>query len=507
MSIGATLIVIVALISLIHRSPGQLVRPSVLILIFFCLQIQISSAINSNSYTQGLDNPWIYFWVVHGFSLATLAIVLLTKRQCAEDIFSRVGATVSKIPLLKIVLALAFLMILEYTFFLIYLYHVPFEKTGLYAIFRKPEMLDSYRELSMKLIRSDLVRYTFAVLEKVIAPIAGVVLAMLVSRLWSSGFRTYAVVSLLLFGIVIFPTLIYGARGPAAMVVLAIVFGYFLAFVRRVTVVNFGFSLVLVLSPPVILMNLKSQTFSADAITFQALNVLDRAIGRGYIDNVWHIKRIEHTGFYGVAAIEKLAYFFNLKPIDAFNEVAVENKNSGGSFGISYLEIAAPLVKKADVVDERHSISVENKNNGASFGVSSLEILQPVAKKTDVADEWHSISDGSRCEIGVREGCIDVSLTASSSASFVVMNYAMFGWYGVIISLALIYALDFLLFIYQRMDEVMLVPAIASLIVPAAGLSFSLFTTSLASKGLLLIPLTCLALGWLLNKCLSGTKC
>ena len=62
-----------------------------------------------------------------------------------------------------------------------------------------------------------------------------------------------------------------------------------------------------------------------------------------------------------------------------------------------------------------------------------------------------------------------------------------------------VYAMDFLLFVYQRMDDLMLVPAVAALSVAALGLSFSLLTTSLLSKGLLLIPLICLALGWLLR--------
>jgi hypothetical protein len=463
LSIGAVVIVFVALLVLVFRSPGQLTRPSVLFLLFFCLQIQISSAINASSYVGSMGNPWIFFGVIHGFALSCLAIVLLTKRDRAENVFLRIGLTVDKLPIGKVVLALMTLLVLEYACFAIYLYHVPFEKTGLYAIMRKPEMLDSYRELSMKLMRGNLVRYSFALLEKVVAPIAGAVLALLVGRLWFGGRRIYAITSLLLLGVIIFPTLIYGARGPAAMVVLAMIFGFFLAFVRRVTVVNLGVSLVLVLVAPVLLMLSKNQNFSIQATAFQTLNVLDRAVGRGYIDNVWHIQRVERLGFYGVAAIEKLAYFFNLKPIDAFNEVAVENKDKGASFGLQFLEIDAPVIK----------------GDGAEGG--------------------YSIADGIRCDMRAKADCIDVTNSASSSASFVVMNYAMFGWLGVIFSLVFVYAMDFLLFMYQSIDEVMLVPVIAALAVPVLGLSFSLLTTSLASKGLLLIPLICLVLGWLLR--------
>lgn len=467
-SVGAAVIVFVALFVLVFRSPGQLTRPSVLFLTFWALQIQLSAAINASAYVGSLGSPWIFFAIVHGFPLSCLAIVLFTKRQHAEDVFIRIGVIVPKLPVQKIVLLLAFLLAIEYSIFFVYLYHVPFEKTGLYAALRAPEMLDSYRELSMKLLDNNFVRYLFSFLEKVIAPIAGVVLALLIGRLWFSGYRYYAVASALCIVVIIFPTLIYGARGPGAMVILALMFGFFLAFHRRLSVGFFAVSLALVLAVPTVLMVSKTQTFSAHIFTFQLINALDRAVGRGYLDNVWHIRNVEERGFYGVAGIEKLAPLFKEDPVDIFNEVAVKNKNNGTSLGLRFLEIDSPVVKKADA-----------------------------------GDGLRSISSNPQCDNRVVLDCIDVSKSASSGASFVVMNYAMFGWYGMVFSLLFVYAMDFLLFVYKRMDELVLVPAVAAFLVPVLGLSFSMLTTSLVSKGLLLVPLTCLFLGYVLKNFFS----
>jgi hypothetical protein len=87
---------------------------------------------------------------------------------------------------------------------------------------------------------------------------------------------------------------------------------------------------------------------------------------------------------------------------------------------------------------------------------------------------------------------IDITKTASAGASFVVLNFALFGFWSIPFSLAFVFAMDLLLYAFVRMPRASVPAALGAISVPVLSLCFSFVTTVLASKGLLLIP----ALGW-----------
>lgn len=87
--------------------------------------------------------------------------------------------------------------------------------------------------------------------------------------------------------------------------------------------------------------------------------------------------------------------------------------------------------------------------------------------------------------------------SVSASASYSIINYAIFGWWGHVLSFLIIPALDLLLFLYRKMEGRLILPLMSAMLVPISSLSFSMVTTVLLSKGLLLIPLLFLGVSWI----------
>jgi hypothetical protein len=449
------------------RRPALLVKPSFIFLVLFTLQVQLSSAINLSNHLSEMANPWIYFLCIHGFGLVALIPALFFNNKIADLIFGELGNFVKLKNIKQVFYFMLGFLIVEYIVLLSYLHWIPFNRTGLYAILFDIEMLDSYRESSMKLLENDVLRYSYILMEKTIAPIAASLYTLFFTLLLMNKRNIiFALLSIVLLLLIIFPALVYGARGPAAMVLLVVFYTFFLIFVRRLNFVYIVASIFGVLVIPVAILVVKNHVYTIDAIFFQSLNALDRSIGRSYIDNVWHYQHVEKYGTHGILAIEKFANLMGAQPVDPSNVVAINNKDSGKSFGFSLFELSAP-------------IATSPKDEGSSVG-----------KKASSTSE-RSIGQALKCDPNLRSGCIDVSLTGTSTASFVMMNYSIFGWLGLFISIAFVFAIDGLLYAFTWIRGFMLVPAAGAIIVPILGLSFSMMTTTLASRGLLIIPLLC----------------
>jgi len=86
--------------------------------------------------------------------------------------------------------------------------------------------------------------------------------------------------------------------------------------------------------------------------------------------------------------------------------------------------------------------------------------------------------------------------SVSASGSYSIINYAIFGWWGHVLSILIIPALDLLLFLYRKMEGCLILPLMSAMLVPISSLSFSMVTTVLLSKGLLLIPLLFWGISW-----------
>lgn len=425
----------------------MLVRPSVMFLGLFWLQVQFASAVNAVAIFAQLPTPWPYLLIIHVFPLAILAWVLLTFRTVPGAVAEQIEAGVREARMEDIGTSILLLLVAIYSVVAIYLWYVPFERTGLYALLFRPGELDEYREASMKLLDSRVVVYSFAIMEKVLAPLAGGFAAVMAVKAFRERRFSWALPAAAAVGLAGLPTLLYGARGPLSMVMLAAIVTGLLVLVRQLRVAYFAGALVLVLLPISLVMTLKSSTFDLRTAAYHAVNILDRAIGRNYIDNVWHVAYVEKHGFHGMGGIEKLAPIFGVEPVDILNVVGREYAGQGASTGLAFLEFkSAP----------------EARVPGAQPSVEE-ELPPPPA--------------------------VDISQTVSSGAAFQTLNYAMFGLWSLPFSLTFVFAMDLLLFAALKMPKTAVAPVFGALSVPILGLCFSLMTTALASKGLLLIPI------------------
>lgn len=492
---GTLLIMLIASL----RRPFYLVKPSFIFLLLFTLQVQISSAINISEHLSQMVNPWVYFLCIHGFGLVALIPALFLNNNIANFIFEELGNLRKLKNVKQIFLFVVGFLIIEYIVLLAYFDKVPFQNTGLYAILFDLEMLDSYRELSMKLLKSDLLRYSYVLMEKVIAPVAASLYALFFMVLWiNRKKRIYALLSVVLLLLILFPALIYGARGPVAMILLAAFYSLFLVYIRRFSLVFVVLSIFGILAFPIMILVVKNHVYTGEAVLFQSLNAIDRSIGRSYIDNVWHYQYFEKNGAHGIQAVEKIAKLIGTQPIDSSNIIAKSNQDNGRSFGLSLLESGAPLAKPPDLKSNSLNYASSVEPNDSAMGVEKVgsptlpsDFASNPLDKASSLKSGRSIGDAIKCDEKIRRGCIDVSLTGTSTGSFAMMNYVIFGWFGLFLSIAVVFLIDGLLYAYRHITGFMLLPAVGAIIVPILGLSFSLLTTTLASRGLLLIPLLC----------------
>lgn len=490
LSMASAVVVLGALGFIAFRIPALLIKPSTLFLAFYCLQVQISAAINAKQVIDSLESPWIFFLLVHGIALACLPIVFFSFRRTAESLYKKIGDLPSRLNTRPLAQVAILLIISCYSVVLAYLAYVPFTKTGLYALLFEPQLHDSYRQLSMRLISSDVLRYSFALLEKVLAPISAATCAILMGLAMRRKQRVIALLALAGIVLSALPAALYGARGPVAMVVLVVVFSWFLMFWRKVNLVSLAAALFFVLLVPVLMMVWKSESTDSRVLIFHTANILDRMVGRGYIDNVWHLRRVEQKGTYGILAIEKLASLLGKKPIDAFNEVAIANQDKAPVFGIKQLEAPDPIIGAKRGAPPSPAASASAQAGGLS--PSGIAVAKP---------EQRSAGSAAKCDRTLVSECVDIRESASAGASFAVMNYAIFGAIGIPLSVVFILCIDSLLFVYARTSSLMVVQSIASVAVPVLTMSFSLFTTVMVSKGLALIPAFCFALGVAMKKC------
>lgn len=450
-SYSSALVVFAALLWIVLRRPWMLVRPSVMFLGFYWLQVQFAAAFNAHLVYPGLDHPWRLAAVLHGFPLAVLMVILPTFRGISARVAGRIE--IIDVDPEQQIARLCVLFAAIYAIAGFYLLKVPFTQTGLYALLFDPAHLDQYRELSMKLLDQPVVAYSFTIMEKVLAPLAGGFAAAAAISAFRRRRLLPAALSLLLLVAAALPTLLYGARGPLSMVVLAAIVAVIVLNLRRLRLAYLGAAIVICLVPIAAISVLKSERVTPEAAWFQMANIVDRAVGRGYIDNVWHLSYVERHGFHGIAGIPKLAVLVGEEPVDILNLVGREYGGKTPSTGLAFLGVSQPP-RPCDI---------------------RLNCDEQLSEKQP---------DG-----------LDVNLTSSSGASFQTLNFAMFGWWSLPASVAFVLALDLLLYAYMRMPGVSLVPVIAAISVPVLGLCFSMMTTILASKGLLLIPMVGWAVG------------
>jgi hypothetical protein len=511
-SYATTLAVFTGLIACLAWRREFLLRPSFIFLAFFWTQVQFASAINAEYVYSRLQSPWTYFGLVQLFPLIVLCALPFTFAATSRAAYAKIGAATTSMSAATLLKQYSALLVIIYAVLAAYLWYVPFTKTGFYALLATPRLSDEYRELSFKLVDHPILAYAFTIMEKVLAPIAAALMAILMMHFWKR--RRYGAVLLSVIGIaaVAFPTMIYGARGPAVMVVAAATFALLVANVRRSLLAGAAAAFVVTLLPALLVMLLKSASFAPQTIAYQLANVVDRVAGRTYCDNVSHIAYVQENGFHGIAGLEKIARLVGVPPVDILNTVGKEHYEHCRSFGFTFLQawqdpVAAPPQVDTDTLrkslqDDLNKV-VARQQAAIAAGASAKTLDDIVRMRTDIElklrklDEELAQRRKAEQEIAEKKLELKVELreTVSAGAAFVVLNYTMFGLWSLALSFGFLLAIDLLLWSYLRMTNVLALAAVGASVVPISALSFSQLTTVLASKGLLLVPFVCWLIG------------
>ncbi len=191
------------------------VKPSIVVITAFHLMIQWAATARATQIETYLPNPWAFGVLAQGFPLVGLLTTMFLGRRAARRVWARAtdpdhGSSQRRYR------AVWFLLICVVLLTLLYLSEVPLGRTGLYAILFDPARAAAAREESLKLVSSALVRYSYSFLVSAFAPLAAVLISLLLvdeAKRW----RAWRVVALLgcLGGLLVIVSLT-GARAFAA---------------------------------------------------------------------------------------------------------------------------------------------------------------------------------------------------------------------------------------------------------------------------------------------------
>ena len=178
-------------------------------------------------------------------------------------------------------------------------------------------------------------------------------------------------------------------------------------------------------------------------------------------------------------------------PIDSLNKAGKNLCGQGRSYGLAFLNserIPSPTRSIDTELNVLKQLAVLESGDGDLAGsqrrLIEERLAEPETRKAEA-------TAARRAELAV-----DLRETVSAGASFVVLNYTMFGLWFIMPSRAFVLALGLLLLVYLRKPPEGAIAAIGASVVPILTLCFSLFTTVLASKGLLAVPLV----AWLVTR-------
>lgn len=195
------------------------VKPSIWVLFFLHLFIQVPSTVAYPYIFHFLPDPWEFALLLHGFVATGVLVSVFFGTRAAritwERITSRRVFRVETTGRLTVVLALLVAVTLGR-----YLSSVPLEETGLYAIVTNPAFATAAREESLKLLTDPVTRYGYALLMSCFAPLLAGFLGF---RLLQDRGRFDAAISV---GVILLLTLavtLSGSRAPSVKLLLGVV--------------------------------------------------------------------------------------------------------------------------------------------------------------------------------------------------------------------------------------------------------------------------------------------
>ncbi len=323
----------------IFTDKSVLIKPSFVASAFFFIQVQVGAAIVAERAFDMLQDPWEFFYLIHGYSILALSMSLIFFRRGYRNSFNRLvnGQILKR----EINFRANYLIIPAVLIVAWYLSVVPFTSSGLYILITQPELSDEARQSSFVTLASPLLQYAYYLMSIALAPMAAIMMYLLLTlkqEQVSILQRMFAIFLILVFVVMVS---LYGARGPSAMLVLALVYVAYLrrgAPFRPFLIISM---IMLVMAGPAVLSVFKNADVISLAAYGDALqNIFDRMFVRGVPPNIWYIDFIQAYGEWGVSGIPKLATLVGADPVNVANVISlryVPNSLKDGTANSAYI--------------------------------------------------------------------------------------------------------------------------------------------------------------------------
>jgi hypothetical protein len=318
----------VGLLGILYASPHLFVKPSIIVVASYNVQIQWASAYQAESIERTLLDPWAYLLAAQLFPPTLLAITVLFGGREAMNIWRRCKLRPQNTAALSSpisVLILALLVIVGF-----YTREVPWASTGLHAVIFDPDRSAVARENAMKLLSNTPIKYAFAVLSTAIAP----VLAALLYAKCAEGIKKRPLRAVLLFVVplvvILFCVSLVGARGPSAFVLItfSLVYLFRRPLMPKLTTLALVVALALAI-PGLMTLLREGRALTRDNFRIYAVDILDRTFSRNIEDGIWHVRYVQRYGYFGVAGSRPLAWLAGIQPVHPFNVVGLYFRPSG----------------------------------------------------------------------------------------------------------------------------------------------------------------------------------
>ena len=311
------------LIIIFFRYRFLLIKPSIIIITFFHLRIQWAATIQAGYIEKYLPQPSSFFILVHIFPLVGLIGAFFIFHKSSIEIFSRISRrSLNSLSFRKEIIYILLAIILFISIF--YLGHIQFSQTGLYTIFVDPLKSAEARESSLKLIANPIVRYSYSFLKNVFAPLLVVFLMIFILQNIKKKFSRSLIATIMLIFTFLVVSLT-GARSPAAALLLTIIWAFYLKNGMPIRPLYFILAILVVLTPTVILtilregkvINLSLFLNYLGGGIFRRVFIIPMEVG------LYHVHYAQMKGFFGIAAIPKIAVLLNIHPVNVANLIYI----------------------------------------------------------------------------------------------------------------------------------------------------------------------------------------
>lgn len=316
-------------LALMHRR-WLLLKPSVVFIGYYQVSVMWPGLSWFGYLTETVPAVREYIWALHGTGLAATLLSVGswrgTTRRLARRLQHRAPPAEASYRQVSLVVLGGFVVLVT----LWYVGTLGWGNTGLSAILSGSEDNAQTREGAMKLLGSRVLQYAWALMAYAAAYLLGYWLAFSAVDLLRTKRPLPALLCLLAFFLLLIVVVLPGARGPAAMLVLATLAAFYARSGFRIGLIRVSIIIAATLAMPALLTLWRNgETPTPSNFATYYLDILDRVSGRSVQDNIWMVSYAQQEGFFGAEGIPLFARLAGAEPLNVFNLVGLYFRPNG----------------------------------------------------------------------------------------------------------------------------------------------------------------------------------